>query len=450
MLDSLLRNVSKHIIYPLYDLKDHSSKLVELKRLEKTQWYSYEELKARQWVALEKIINYAYTYSPYYKHLFLEHGIEPGDIKTYDDYLQVPITTKQHIRNNLDQFISTQFNKDQLVTAKTGGSTGVSLSLFFDERCEEKRNAAAIRSDRWAGWDLGEVKASLWGNPPKADTFKKQFRNTLLDRVIYLDTMDLNPASMAAFKENWRKHKPAVIYGHAHSIYMWAKYLKNENVSNLRPKGIISTSMMLLAHERLLIEDVFQCKVSDRYGCEEVGLIASECELHKGMHLNIEHLYVEFINDLNQPIKAGESGKIVLSDFNNLAMPLLRYRVEDVGTPSDRMCECGRGLPIMEKVEGRVADFLKKKDGSLVAGISLVERTLTQIKGLEQMQMVQNALDEIQINRVKGSEYTEQTDINLRKEFAGVFGASVQIDIVDVDKIPQEASGKYRFSICKI
>ena len=168
------------------------------------------------------------------------------------------------------------------------------------------------------------------------------------------------------------------------------------------------------------------------------------------MHLNIDHLYVEFINDLNQPIKAGESGKIVLSDFNNLAMPLLRYRVEDVGTPSDRLCECGRGLPVIEKVEGRVADFLKKKDGSLVAGISLVERTLTKINGLEQMQIVQNALDEIQINRVKGSGFTESTDINLRKEFENVFGADVQIDIADVDKIPQETSGKYRFSICKI
>src|SRR5207253_7378470 len=64
-------------------------------------------------------------------------------------------------------------------------------------------------------------------------------------------------------------------------------------------------------------------------------------------------------------------------------MPFIRYRIEDVGVPSDRRCSCGRGLPLMERVTGRVADYLKRRDGSMVAGVSLVERTLTAIPGLE-------------------------------------------------------------------
>ena len=121
--------------------------------------------------------------------------------------------------------------------------------------------------------------------------------------------------------------------------------------------------MMLLSNERRKIENVFGIKVTDRYGCEEVGLIASECEEHSGMHLNIEHLFVEFVKNDGFLADPGELGKIVLTDLTNRAMPLIRYQVEDVGVATDRKCACGRGLPIMSSVIGRVADFLIKNDG---------------------------------------------------------------------------------------
>lgn len=131
-------------------------------------------------------------------------------------------------------------------------------------------------------------------------------------------------------------------------------------------------------------------------------------------------------------------------------MPLIRYRIEDVGIPTDRKCPCGRGLPLMEKVAGRVADFLIRKDGSLVAGVSMVERTLTAIKGIEQMQIVQEALNDIVLNVVKGNDYKVESEKQLIKEFEDVFGKNVNIVLKYIGKIPQEHSGKYRFSICKI
>jgi phenylacetate-CoA ligase len=131
-------------------------------------------------------------------------------------------------------------------------------------------------------------------------------------------------------------------------------------------------------------------------------------------------------------------------------MPLIRYRVEDVGVLSERHCSCGRTTPLLERLEGRVADFLKKADGGQVAGVSLVERTLTKIPGIEQMQLVQEQLQQLIINRVKGQEYTPATDRALIAEFTQVFGTEVTFIINDVEKIPQEKSGKYRFSICKL
>lgn len=446
----MIASLSKYIFYPLWDLKDRSRRLEEWKNLERQQWWPRQELEALQWQRVQEMVRYAARHSPYYRGLFREHGIKPDRIRSLDDFRAIPVTTKQSIRNNLDRFISDEFAKDDLVTAKTGGSTGVSLHLYFDEACQERRNAAQLLADRWSGWDLGVKKAAVWGNPPVPKTTKQKLRHHLLDRTVYLDTMDLNDSSMGAFVKLWRRQKPEAIFGHAHSIYIFARYVDREGIRDLRPRGIVATSMMLLEHERALIESAFGCRVTNRYGCEEVGLIACECEQHNGMHLNLPHVLVECLDSDGRPAAPGQPGKLVLTDLNNQGMPLIRYRVEDVGVLSDRQCNCGRGLPILERLEGRVADFLKLPSGGQVAGISLVERTLTKVPGIEQMQLVQDTLDTLTINRVKGQDYDDQTDAALIAALREVFDESVTLSINDVAAIPQEASGKYRFSICRV
>jgi phenylacetate-CoA ligase len=445
----MMKSLSKHIFYPLWDLKDKSQRLREWKILEQQQWWSRERLDRLQWERLGSLLEYAGRHSGFYRSRFQNHGIEPGKVRTPADFQRIPVTTKQDLRDNLDSFISDEFDRSQLVIAKTGGSTGVSLNLFFDEACQERRNAAQLMADRWAGWDLGLKKAAIWGNPPVPVSLKQKLRHHLLDRTIYLDTMDLNDQSMGAFVDQWRQEKPGAVFGHAHSIYIFASYLRDNKVTDLRPQGIVATSMMLLDHERAIIEEAFGCAVTNRYGCEEVGLIACECERHKGMHLNLPHVYVEFLDEQDNPVPPGEPGKIVVTDLNNFAMPLIRYRVEDVGVYTERECACGRGFPLLERLEGRVADFLKLPGGGRVAGISLVERTLTKVPGVEQMQLVQEKLDQVLINRVRGREYTENTDKELIAAMREVFDERVELVIRDVPKIPQEASGKYRFSICR-
>lgn len=446
----MLTWLSKNIFHPLWDVKDHSIRLSNLKELEKTQWESDEELKIRQWGKFKNILQYAYKNCKYYKFVFDKHQITPAGINLPQDLSKIPVLTKKQIQDDTDNLISQLHRKEKLISAKTGGSTGKSLKIYFDKQCQEMRNAAAMRSDRWAGWNIGMKMAALWGNPPIADTLKKKIRNGLYDRVIYLDTMNINEKSMIDFVRHWYAYKPQIIFGHSHSIFIFAKFVQENKIKDIKPRGIISSSMMLLPKERAVIEQAFSCKVTNRYGCEEVGLIACECEKHDGMHLNTDHLYIEFIKEDGMPAKAGEEGAIVITDLINHGMPLIRYRIEDVGVPADRKCSCGRSLPLMEKVAGRVADFLVRKDGSLVAGVSLVERTLTAIKGIEQMQMVQESTDEIVLNIVKMEGYNMGSENDLMKEFISVFGNNIKIKLNYVERIAQEQSGKYRFSICKI
>jgi phenylacetate-CoA ligase len=438
------------LAYVAWDTKEGGMRLEEWANLREQQYWSREQIRALQTQKLNKLVRHAYATSSWYRKVIDDIKLDLSQPITLADLSRFPITTKNHIRENTEAFISSQYPVESLRKAKTGGSTGVSLNLFFDARCQQLRNAAQIYADSFSGWEPGLRVAAVWGNPPIPKTAKQKVRAFLLDRMIYLDTMDLNPTSMGAFVKAWDEFEPEMIFGHSHSIYVFAKYLQDNGISHLRPRGIVGTSMMLLDHERALIESVFGCAVSNRYGCEEVGLIGVECEKHQGMHINSPHIILESLDGNDQPAATGEAGKLVITDLNNYGMPLFRYRVEDVGVISERQCSCGRTSPMLERLEGRVADFLKKPDGGQVAGVSLVERTLTKIPGIEQMQFVQEDLHEIIINRVKGPEYNQQTDPALIAELREVFEPGINLVIKDVEKIPQEKSGKYRFSICKV
>jgi Coenzyme F390 synthetase len=446
---SFMNFLRKNVFDSLYCRYTRSPRRSYWRELEKTQFLTEKELQDRQHAKLERLIKFVGTENGFYRERFEKAGFSISEPWTLDDFKKIPILTKKEIRENTARMISKGYDIDRLMHFKTGGSTGKSLDIYMTEECSELRNACARRHDRWTGWEVGEPIAAVWGNPQLPTTLKERIKDTLLGPVIYLDTMCVNDASVTAFLREWESVKPTLLFGHAHSIFLLARYLRRLKIEHLRPKGILSTSMMLLPHERQYIEDVFQVKVTDRYGCEEVSLIGCECEEHQGMHLNTDHLFVEFLNEDGTASGVGEAGTLVITDLINYAMPFVRYRVEDVGVPSGRKCSCGRGFPLMEQVAGRVADFLVKTDGSRVAGISLIENTLTKYKGLDQMQIVQHSFDSFTVNFVTGDGYGPEVQKQLAEFLCSTFG-NIKIRFVELETIPPESSGKYRFSICEV
>ena len=322
------------------------------------------------------------------------------------------------------------------------------LVLYFTEEVSARRNAVARRCNRWSGWEVGEPVGAVWGNPHLPATLRERLRAFIHNPVIYLDTMQLRPETIAAFAEEWRRAR-ATSYGHAHSLYVLARGVRNQRIETIRPKGVISTSMMLLPHERTTIEGVFGVKVFDRYGCEEVGLIGAECERHDGMHMNIDHLVIEFLREDGSRADPGELAHVVVTDLLNEAMPLIRYDVGDMAAERTGTCACGRGLPLMEGVAGRVADFLKRQDGTMVAGVSLIENSLTKFRGMEQLQIVQDSLASIRLRIVPDPDFCERVRADLIDYFAETFpGCAIHVELVP--EIEREPNGKYRFAICHV
>lgn len=446
----LFSPLRRHLMEPLDALRSGTPFLNYWKELERTQYLPEAALRRVQWERLTDLLAYVWDNNEFYRERMEQAGLTPETVTSPEEFRKIPVLSKECIRQNTLAMISRGYDVGSLMEFKTGGSTGKSLEIYLTEECSERRNACARRHDRWAGWNPGEPIGAVWGNPELPLDMKSRLKDWFLSPVIYLDTMSVTEASVRAFAAEWKQVQPTLLYGHAHSIFVLAEFVRELGLSSITPKGILSTSMMLMPHERRTIESVFGIKVTDRYGCEEVSLIASECEKHEGMHLNIEHLYIEFLREDGSPASPGEPGTIVVTDLMNRAMPFIRYRVEDVGVPSDRKCRCGRGLPLMESVTGRVADFLIKKDGSRVAGISLIENTLTKMPGIVQMQIVQESMDSLVVRVVPGAEFKDSTQCGLRDYLAELFGSGTAVEVSIVDAIAPEASGKYRFSICRI
>lgn len=436
--------VSRWFFHPAWDIYDRSVRLIEAGALARRTRGPIDMLRARQWERVRRIVRYAHEHCDYYR----DRG--PLTLTTREDFARLPLLPKEDVRHQLDRLISREFDRAALVSSKTGGSTGLSLTLYFDRRCQERRNAAQLHTNGWSGWRPGDPVGALWGNPPEARTFRERMRAACLDRLVFLDTVRLDDRSLQAFRDQLVESRIHFLFGHAHSLYLFARYLEGVEHRGLDIRGIVSTSMMLLPAERAVIERVFGCRMIDRYGCEEVGLIACQCERGGGLHLNMEHLLVEILRADGRPAAPGEEGEVVVTDLINRGMPLIRYRVGDMAVPAADPCPCGRTWPLLERVTGRTADFLVARDGSRVAGVSLVERTLTAIPGLEQLQIVQESRERIVLNVVPDSGFDAAAEAELVGEMRRAMGEGIDFEVRRLTRLEQERNGKYRFAICRV
>jgi len=446
---SLSSSFIRAVIAPLWAMKEGTPYLRHLKTLDGSKIRPLADVQADQLQRLKKLLAHARDNTGFYKKHFAAANVSPSEISSLADLQRLPLLTKDDIRSNKDAMIARNIPRDQLVAKKTSGSTGVSVELFVDEESSQWKRAVTVSYDRWAGWDLGERVGAIWGNPECYQNWRAHLRNLLLTRHIPLDTLKMGPDTMRAYYQTLLKKKPTILFGHAHSLYLFARFMEENNLDGIRPRGIISTCMVLHDFERKTIEKVFGCRVTNRYGCEEVSLISCECP-EGNMHLNCDSLIVEFIRD-GRPVLPGEPGAIVVTDLTNYGMPFIRYKVGDVGIPSAKTsCPCGCSYPIMDALEGRVADYVVTPDGSYISGISLTENFAMHLPGVKQMQLVQEQVDYLIFRIVRGESFSETTVADIGRLARERFGSAMRFSIEYVDSIQSESSGKYRFCISKL
>lgn len=441
----------RRVLYPLWAAKNRSSRLRYWEALEKSQYDPEPAMRARQLALLQELVRHAFTHCPYYRRKLTSAGVQPEDIRCLDDVELIPTISKQEIQEHGPELISATADRRTLIRDQTGGSTGSPLVFYYDSDRLDSRVAATLRHNHWAGWNLGDKAAVIWGAPQdlaRSPRLRDRMRDWIQDRRIMLDASALDERSMASFTIALRRYKPRILQAYSNTLGLYARYLRSRGIDDIRPKGIVCSAEILTAENRGLIEETFGCPVFDRYGCREFAVIASECEVHDGMHINAENLLVEALVDGRSC--RDQDGQIVVTDLRNLAMPLLRYAIKDVGRMLTRACSCPRKLPLLAIGGGRSTDFLLATNGAIVSGVVIATYVTTNVPGIRQIQFLQDTPTAIKIRLVKGLEWSPAALAQLEAKARQYLGQDMRFEFEFCTVIASEKSGKYRFSICNI
>lgn len=410
----------------------------------KVQFESKEKLETVQEEKFKKIINHAKLNVPYYKDKL-------NNIEKVSDISNIPILTKEVIKQFNEELKATNLEKSRFIDNSTSGSTGESTHFYSDKNGTYKK-AVNIRGDHWAGLKYGEKSFHFWGaerDIDKTKTTYKKIKHKYITKQIIRSTYHMSEEDLINHLAIYNEYRPKVIVSYPTPLYHMAQFIEDNKIKIWVPRGIITSAETLFPFQREKIEKVFKAKIFNRYGCREVGHIASECELHNGLHYNSDRFVIEVINADGEKCKNGELGQILITDLDNYVFPLIRYKIGDLGIMSKRTCECGRNLPLLEKVEGRVFDLIVGVNGNTVAG-TFWTLLRNKVKGFKKFQIQQEKEGEITVLIEKNDEIEENFDKLLSDLIKEKLGNDMKIVINKIETIPLTKTGKYRWIISNI
>lgn len=458
----LRKSIVRNSVFPLLDLKNRSTVLKYLTFYKQSQWWNLQRLKEYNEKKLRAIISHAYNNVRYYRRVFRNLDLKPEDIKCAEDLKKIPILTRDMIMENATDFIALNRSKNKLFRIQTSGTTGRPLVLYKAQNEISSAQATFYRGLEWAGYHIGDKLADIWGRhrAKSWSAFLRENLRLIITRTELLDAYNLNPKTIEKSISKLNRIKPSFLRGYTSAIYSYARVI-NQNAISLKFQldGISSTAEPLYEFQRNEIEKAFRCKVFNQYGSGEVNSLGFECENQMGLHIPIERVHVEILdeNDYSK-ISNDEVGRIIVTSLENYAMPIIRYDTEDLArkntTDKDsESCSCGRHLPLIDSVVGRVMDKIILPDGEIIHGtyfiILLIDMDWVAKYNINQFQLVQKKSDHL-ILKIDCKMKPNLREIEEYKNHIKKFLGEIVFDIEFVDQITPSASGKRKFIISEV
>ncbi len=417
--------------------------------LEESQWWSRERLEMLQLERLRKLIEHCFEHSAYHRQLWISQGLSPQALQSLVDIQKWPLTSRQVMREQASQ-IRPQASRMAVVSKATGGSSGAPLRFLINCQANDRRVGAAHRGYTWAGAGPGTRQTYLWGATLGAPARLRRWKEQLYSRYLYrrdmLNSFELSDVSIPKFLARIHHFQPDVLVAYTNPLYLLARTIEERGLLTYRPKAIVVGAEKLHDFQRETLERVFEAPVFETYGAREFTLIGAECEQHAGLHLTMENLLVEVVDDEGHSTPDGAEGNVVITDLFNVAMPFLRYMTGDRAVAGFGSCSCGRGLPLLKKVVGRQLDMLMTVDGRHLPG-EFFPHLMKEFASIRQFQVVQHQHDLVELKLVVDRHWNQNARDSLRNQVQKSIGHSTRLLINEVDTIPLTSMGKLRVVI---
>lgn len=410
--------------------------------LEESQWWSRAQLEEFQFLEVHKLLTDAFEAIPFYQRKYAEAGVQLSDIQSLDDLKKLPPLEGSEIRAHREEMRNPRY-PGKLLRHSTGGSSGKPTQFYRTRESYDWRTAATDRAYSWAGAIVGKPVMYLWG-APTGKLSRKQKLTTFLYNA-YRRELKLNTlVQPAGFWQDALRHavafKPVALVAYTSNIEKFCEEAVRSGVRIPSLQSVISAAEPVYPELYNTVRNALGVPLFNTYGSREFMSIAAECDQHAGLHIHSENLLLE-----NYDAIPG-SNELLVTDLHNFGMPFIRYRIGDAAQIVTAPCACGRGLPRLGTIEGRLIDLLWTHDGRIVPG-ELIPHVMKDLPEVIEFQAHQTAVDRIVLRLILSSELSEKSSTLLRSELLKAFGPGTDIVIERVSEIPKRASGKRRVVI---
>lgn len=435
-----------------------------LNDMERVQWYSPEALLARSEERLGTLLKHAADNVPLYRELYQQRGLKPDALRTIDDLQQLPIFTKSDYRKcEPETLCATNVPASLFINRATSGSTGEPFKFSLDRRALPIIFASHLFYDSWHGLQPFDRYVRIIAPPAPAPPLpsnasaavKLRRQMTTRFQTLYESWTQEKISLWEINSENaenvWRRIEafhPKFVMGYTSSLAAIADELLRRDLKLSRPiEGVITIAETLTPDRKKLIEKYFNAPIINRYGLREFGSwSAQSCrESPDRFHINTELVVCEVLRPDGTPCADGEIGRVVLTDFHNFARPFIRYDTGDLAATIAEHCSCGRGFPLLGRIEGRSLDCLRTPSGNEISPAILGHFLFVYHDNLEAVrhyQLVQETDTRANLLVVPGEGWDENRRERLRSDLKELLGDEMDVDVQVVTEIRPEKSGK--------
>ncbi|AOW08695.1 phenylacetate--CoA ligase family protein [Flavobacterium gilvum] len=377
-----------------FPMKEAKAELQKILAIPEENFEDFIEQKKRE------IVNFHLKNNPFYKEL--------AQTASFQNWNDLPILNKQNLQKPLKERLSLGCTEKAVYLNKTSGSSGHPFIFAKDKFCHALTWASNIYRFGWYGIDFNSsYQARFYGIPLDFIGKRKERFKDFLSHRYRFPVFDLSDEILEKFLQKFKTKKFDYINGYTSSIVLFAKFLQQKNIvlKTICPtlKVCMVTSEMLFEKDKLLLEKQFGIPIVNEYGASELDLIAFQ-NPNGEWQVNSETLFVEILDENNQVVPNGTSGRVVITSLFNKAHPFIRYEIGDIGILDEKSTP---KIPILKKLIGRTNDVAILPSGKKSPGLTFyyVTKSIIEDDGnVKEFVIKQTKIDSFEIDYISEKE----------------------------------------------
>jgi phenylacetate-CoA ligase len=428
------------VIWPAVPAAEGARMLATQFQFAQSERWLPAQLRTAQFAQLRILLRHARDTVPFYRErlagLDLEGGLDA------EAYARLPLLARGDIQDHFEALSSRAVPTEhgRVYRGDTSGSTGRPIRFLLTELNEMFWHAYTLRDHLWHRRDFSCKLASIRGHVPPG-TLPGWGRST--DSAFHTGpavVSDIHSA-MPELAAWLMRENPEYLLSFASILQELARHCARQGLRPSRLREVRAIGEALHPDARAEIRAAWNVPLVDMYTCREGGYLALQCPQHEHYHVQAENVYLELLNDRGTPCAPGETGRVVITPLHNFAMPLVRYDIGDYAQ-AGAACDCGRGLPVIRKILGRVRNMLRLPGGG-ARYPRFGESQFGDIAPVRQYQVVQKTLQDIEVALVATRPLTADEEEKLRAVIVKNLGSPFNVVFVYRDAISRSAEGKY-------